>query len=159
MNLLLSLLLAFLVVSPQEADEDQVSGIIVYADGTQLRFIDLAKITGSRYDISAGIPLKRIHRLRDAREMLLLYHNADRWVHLSELEYVHVGQNEVTAGHVVRGTVDIRTKDGASLRYDMELSYLVNVVVRDDSTGEAQTLDAIPFAAGDQLKIRTVVFD
>jgi hypothetical protein len=157
--MLFSLLLALLVLTPQEADEDQVSGIVLYADGTQQRFIDLAKINGSRYDISAGIPLRRIHRLRDAKEMLLFYHNGDRWVHLSELEYVHVGKSEVTAGDVVRGTVDIRTKDGASLRYDMELSYLVNVVVRDDSTGETRILDAIPFAQGDQLKIRTVLFD
>jgi len=154
----IALLLVLLLASHAES-EDPVSGIIYFADGSELRFQDLSKITGARIDLGLNILQKRIHRLYDSKEICLFYHNSDRWVHLSELEYLHVETHEVTEGHFIRGPILIRTKDGGTLMNDLELRYLVDVVVLDDSTGESHTIEGMPFAEGGGLKIRRVVFD
>jgi hypothetical protein len=159
MRTIIGVLLQFLLLSSNAASEDPVSGIIYFADGSSLRFQDVAKITGARIDLALGIIQQRIDRLYASKEICLFYQNSHRWVPLSELDYVHVDTFEITEGHYIRGPILIRTKDGGNLKNDLELRYLVDVVVLDDSTGESRTIDGMPFADGGDLKIRRVVFD
>ncbi|MGB2960098.1 MAG: hypothetical protein WBG01_05600 [Bacteroidota bacterium] len=159
MKTVTSAFLLLLLLTSHAVSEDPVSGTIYYADGSELKFQDITKITGARVDLGMDILQKRIHRLYESKEICLFYQNRDRWVQLSELEYVHVETYEVTQGHYIRGPILIRTKDGGTLMNDLELRYLVDVVVLDDSTNEIQTIDGIPFADEGDLKIRRIVFD
>ena len=159
MRAVLPVLLLLLVLGGSARGEDPVPGIIFFADGTELRFQDVAKITGARIDLALGIIQQRIDRLYAAKEICLFYHNSKRWVRLADLDYLHVDTYDITEGHYIRGPILIRTKDGGNLKNDLELRYLVDVVVSDDSTGETRTIDGIPFADGGNLNIRRVVFE
>jgi len=156
-----SLILVLMTVAVTTAGfgEDPVSGYLVYTDGTYSRFLDLTKIEGIEYNYAADLGTKRIHRLTDDKEILLFFDNQNRWVPLSELDYLEIGKHEFAPRDAIRARVDFRLKNGVTVRCDLELRYLVNITIEDEEGGEPTTHTTMTFAKQEELRILRVVFD